>query len=200
MNKNTAPQPLRTFGYARVSSFDQTTANQRQELAAAGYEIPARRWFADEGVSGKMPASQRPEFARLLTKLDEGDLLVVSKLDRLGRDVIDVLSTLDQLKSTGVRVKVLALGDTDLTSSAGKLIVGVLAVVAAMERDLLVERTQAGLARAKAEGKRLGRPPALTEEQRAEVVAQHAAGATVSELARSLGVSRATINNIRAGR
>src|SRR3954451_9131203 len=90
---------------------------------------------------------------RLLDRLEPGDVLVVTKLDRLGRNVMDVGSTVAKLAELGVRVHCLALGGVDLTSSAGKLTMNVLNAVAEFERDLLVERTQAGLSRAKAEGK-----------------------------------------------
>ena len=187
----------RVFGYGRVSTHDQTTQNQRQELMDKGYAIHARHWFADEGVSGKTPALQRPQFAAMLGKLDEGDTLVVSKLDRLGRDVIDVLSILEQLAAIDVRVKVLALGDVDLNSAAGRLTVGVLAVVARMERDMLIERTQAGLANARAQGKTLGRRPKTDDAQRQTIRGRLSEGVSVSEVARDYKVSRATIIAVR---
>lgn len=197
MPKSPAPSSSRVFGYGRVSTTDQTTANQRQELTSAGYSIHPRHWFADEGVSGKVPAMQRPEFARMLDKLDQGDALVVSKLDRLGRDAIDVLSTIEHLSTEGIRVKVLNLGDVDLTSPAGRAMVTMLAAVARLERDLLVERTQAGLARAKLEGKTLGRPSLTTADQKTTIREQLGAGLSVSQAARDFGVSRASIIAIR---
>jgi putative DNA-invertase from lambdoid prophage Rac len=187
---------MRTFGYGRVSTADQTTKNQRQELEAKGYEIQAHRWFTDT-ISGKVPARDRPQFAKMLDKLEKGDLLVVSKLDRLGRDMIDVMQTLRDLSDKGIRVKVDALGDSDLTSTAGKAVVGILAVVAEMERDMLVERTQAGLARAKAEGKQLGRPTKTSENDRVTIKNRLKAGDTVSQVARDFDISRATVISIR---
>lgn len=105
----------------------------------------------------------------MLGQVRKGETLVVSKLDRLGRDAIDVLQTVRQLGERGIKVIVLQLGTTDLTSAAGKLLLTMLAAVAEMERDLLVERTQAGLARARSEGKKLGRPSKTTAEQRTEI-------------------------------
>jgi putative DNA-invertase from lambdoid prophage Rac len=102
----------------------------------------------------------------MLAKLRTKDAVVVSKLDRLGRDAPDVLAAIKTLAYLGVEVVVLQLGKLDLTSPAGKLMLAMLAAVAEMERDLIVERTQAGLARAKAEGKTLGRPAKTTPEQR----------------------------------
>lgn len=95
---------------------------------------------------------QRKAFSEMLSKIRDGETLVVAKLDRLGRDIIDVLQTVRVLSDRGIRVIVHQLGNTDLSSAAGKLLLSMLAAVAEMERDLLIERTQAGLSRAKAEG------------------------------------------------
>ena len=185
------------FGYGRVSTGQQTTENQRLELEQAGYSIEPDFWYADDGVSGKVAANQRPAFKRMLGQIRKSEMLVVSKLDRLGRDSIDVLQTIRQLGGCGIKVIVHQLGNTDLTSPAGKLLLSMLAAVAEMERDLLIERTQAGLARAKAEGKILGRPSKTTPEQRLEIRHKLIAGESVSELARVYGVSRANIIGIR---
>jgi len=185
------------FGYSRVSTTGQTTENQRLELERAGYAIEPDFWFVDEGVSGKTPASQRPAFCRLLGQIRRGETLVVSKLDRLGRDALDILGTVRMLADRKVKVVVHQLGSTDLTSAAGKLLLSMLAAVAEMERDLLVERTQAGLARAKAEGKRLGRPTKTTPGQRAEIREKIEKGASVSSLAREYKISRASVIAIR---
>lgn len=186
------------FGYGRVSTGQQTTENQRLELEQAGYQIEPDFWFSDDGISGKVAASQRPAFKAMLGQIRKGETLVVSKLDRLGRDAIDVLQTVRQLGERCVKVIVLQLGTTDLTAPAGKLLLSMLAAVAEMERDLLVERTQAGLARAKAEGKTLGRPSKTTPEQRMEIRHRLGAGEAVSALARAYGVSRANIIGVRA--
>lgn len=186
-------QTMATFGYGRVSTVMQTTDNQRLELEQAGYQIEADFWFADEGISGKVAASQRPAFKAMLGQIRKGETLVVSKLDRLGRDAIDVLQTVRQIGERGIKVVVMQLGSTDLTAPAGKLLLSMLAAVAEMERDLLVERTQAGLSRARAEGKKLGRPSKTTPEERSEIRRRLAAGETVSALARAYSVSRATV-------
>jgi DNA invertase Pin-like site-specific DNA recombinase len=183
------------FGYGRVSTKEQTTENQRLEIEQAGYQVDY--WFADEGVSGKMAAGQRPQFAKMLQQIRNGETLVVTKLDRLGRDAIDVGATIRALAERQIKVVVLQLGNLDLTSAAGKLMLTMLSAVAEMERDLLIERTQAGLARAKAEGKTLGRPAKTSEEQQEQIRAAVAAGGTsISELARRYQVSRATILSI----
>ena len=187
------------FGYGRVSTGQQTTENQRLELESAGYAINPKYWFADEGISGKTCAIQRPAFKQLKSQIREGETLVVSKLDRLGRDAIDVLQTVKDLAKMGVKVVVLQLGNTELTSPAGKLLLMMLSAVAEMERDLLVERTQAGLARAKAEGKVLGRPSKTNVVQQTEIIQKLNEGISVSAVSREYLVSRATIIGIRDG-
>ena len=178
------------FGYGRVSTAEQTTDNQRLEIERAGYAV--EYWYSDT-VSGKAHAAQRTQFGILLGKLRARDTVVVSKLDRLGRDAPDVLSTIKSLSTLGVEVVVLQLGKLDLASTPGKLMLTMLAAVAEMERDLIVERTQAGLARAKAEGKILGRPTKTTPEQRKAMVEAYKQKANVSFLARLYGISRATV-------
>lgn len=182
------------FAYGRVSTADQTTENQRQEIERAGYKV--EYWFADEGISGKVHASQRPQFKALIGQIRNGETLVVSKLDRLGRDAQDVGATIKALAARKIEVIVLQLGKLDLASPAGKLMLNMLAAVAEMERDLLVERTQAGLARAKSQGRVLGRPAKTTDSQRAEIINLRKTGASISALSRTYNVSRASIMRV----
>ena len=186
----------RTFAYLRVSTPEQTTDNQLGEIRVAGFAVQPRRVVA-ETVSGSVAAMERLGFARLVDRMEEGDVLVVTKLDRLGRNAMDVAATVKALAALGVRVHCLALGGVDLTSSTGKLTMGVINAVAEFERDLLIERTQAGLARARAEGKRIGRPMSLTPDRRAEVVRRLAAGESISAVARAAGTSRQTVTRVR---
>jgi len=186
----------RVFAYCRVSTADQTTANQIQEIAAAGFQVAPQRAIT-ETISGSVESTQRPGFAKLLDKLESGDVLVVTKLDRLGRNAMDVRATVDRLAQSGVKVHCLALGGMDLTSPAGRMTMGVINSVAEFERDLIIERTQAGLARAKAEGKTLGRPQSLSDAQACEVRDKLTAGVAVAALAREYGTSRQTIMRVR---
>ena len=187
----------RTFAYVRVSTTGQTTEHQIQEIEAAGFQVEPRR-IVTETVSGSTAIAQRRGFAKLMDRLEAGDVLIVTKLDRLGRDAIDVSLTVKALAGMGVRVHCLALGGVDLTSSAGTMTMNVLNAVAQFERDLLIERTQSGLKRAKAEGKTLGRPATLSEQQKQAVRDGLAAGESVSALARKLGTSRQTVMRARA--
>ena len=186
---------MSVFGYGRVSTIQQTAENQKLELINAGFQIDY--WFEDVGISGKSSAKQRKQFALLLEKIRDGETLIVSKLDRLGRDAIDVLQTVKLLAERNIQVIVLQLGKTDLTSSAGKLLLTMLVAVAEMERDLLVERTQAGLARARAEGKKLGRRSKTNDVQRTQIIEKLQTGMTVSAVAREYQISRANVINIR---
>lgn len=188
----------RIFAYCRVSTADQTTDNQVQEIEAAGFSVAKQRVIA-ETVSGSVPAFERKGFAKLVDRLEDTDVLIVTKLDRLGRNAIDVRSTVERLAQIGVRVHCLALGGVDLTSAAGKMTMGVISAVAEFERDLLIERTQAGLRRAKAEGKTFGRPSALTEAQRSTVIDQLNAAVSIAQIARDMKTSRQTIMRVRGG-
>ncbi|WP_458367254.1 recombinase family protein [Burkholderia pseudomallei] len=189
----------RVFAYCRVSTAEQTTDNQVVEIRAAGFNIDPRRVVA-ECVSGSIAAKQRAGFTKLLDRLEDGDVLIVTKLDRLGRNAMDVRATVEELAAVGVRVHCLALGGADLTSAAGKMTMSVLSAVAEFERDLLLERTAAGLARARAAGKVLGRPKALSDKQAALALARLAQGQSVAAIARELSTSRQTIMRLRARR
>ena len=153
--------------------------------------------IVSETISGSMAIKQRKGFSRLIDKMEKGDVLVVTKLDRLGRDTLDVSMTVETLEKTGIRVHCLALGGVDLTSSAGRMTMNIINTVAQFERDLLIERTQAGLSRAKAQGKLLGRRPTLSSEQKQSVADKLQKGETVSAIARDLNTSRQTIMRAR---
>jgi putative DNA-invertase from lambdoid prophage Rac len=186
----------RTFAYVRVSTAGQTVENQIGEIEAAGFQLDKRRIVA-ETVSGSSAIEQRPGFVRLLDRLEQDDVLIVTKMDRLGRNAIDVGTTVGKLADMGVRVHCLALGGVDLASPAGKMTMGVINAVAQFERDLLIERTQAGLKRAKVEGRVFGRPAVLDAGQRQAVLEQLTAGASVSAIAKQLATSRQTIMRVR---
>ena len=186
----------RTFAYARVSTVEQLTENQKEQIAAAGYKIEARR-FVEEKISGSVQAQQRPGFKKLLERLEQGDTLIVTKLDRIGRDSIDVQKTVELCSEMGVRLIVLQLGNLDLTSSSGALMIKVLAAVADFERELIIERTRAGQDRARAAGTHMGRPLKTTEAQRQIIRARLVKGETVTAVARDFKVSRATVLTVR---
>lgn len=185
----------RTFAYCRVSTSDQTTENQIQEIASAGFTVDPKR-VVTETVSGSVAAMERKGFAKLVDRLEAGDILIVTKLDRLGRNAMDLRTTVERLAVEGVKVHCLALGGVDLTSAAGKMTMAVIAAVAEFERDLLIERTQAGLARAKASGKALGRPQTLTDDQQRTIIEKRKQGISLGALAKEFCVSRAAIQRV----
>lgn len=190
----------RTFAYLRVSTSDQTTDNQVQEIVGAGFAVEPHR-IVSETVSGSSAIDQRKGFMKLMDRLERGDVLIVTKMDRLGRNAIDVDQTVQRLAAIGVRVHCLALGGVDLTSAAGGMTMRVIAAVAQFERDLIIERTNSGLARARVKGTKSGRSIGgqyvLTEAQRADARARLAAGASVSALAREFKTSRMTVMRLR---
>ena len=183
---------LRVFAYCRVSTVDQTYENQILEIQNAGFNIEPRRVIS-ETVSGSTTAMERKGFRKLIDRLEWDDVLVVTKLDRLGRNAMDVRATVESLAEMQVRVHCLALGGTDLTSAAGKMTMAVIAAVAEFERDLLIERTQAGLIRAKAQGKKLGRPSSLSPAQQDAVNLRRRGGESLRTLAKEFGVSCSAI-------
>lgn len=184
----------RTFSYLRVSTTEQTTENQQLAITNAGYQIPKTRVIS-ETVSGSQQAMQRPAFSNLVhNRMEEGDTLVVLKLDRLGRDMIDVMETLALLATKGIHVVSLDLGNIDLSSPAGKLQVQVMAAVAEFERNRIRERTKEGLARAKNQGKTLGRP---SLEVTPQAVSDARQSMTIAETAKHLGISVASVKRLQ---
>ncbi|EFG1048571.1 MULTISPECIES: recombinase family protein [Gammaproteobacteria] len=189
----------RVFAYCRVSTLDQTTENQSREIEAAGFTVRPQR-LIEEHISGSVAAGERPGFTRLLDRMENGDVLIVTKLDRLGRNAMDIRKTVEQLAASDIRVHCLALGGVDLTSAAGRMTMQVISAVAEFERDLLLERTHSGIARAKAAGKRFGRPSTLNEEQQLSVIERINTGVSISAIAREFNTTRQTILRVKAGK
>lgn len=173
-------------GYARVSTTDQSLDLQRDALATAGVE----RVFTDQASGRK---DDRQGLAAALAVLQAGDVLVVWKLDRLGRSLKHLVDTVSALEQRGIGLRVLS-GGIDTTSAAGRLVFGIFAALAEFEADLIKERTLAGLASAKARGRTGGRPRSLTPKQINHARALLALGdATVRDVAVTLNVSRSTL-------
>jgi putative DNA-invertase from lambdoid prophage Rac len=187
--KRNNPMP-RTFAYSRCSTSEQNTDNQFSVIQNKGYDIPEYRQVA-EIVSGGVPAKLRPEFSKLLEKLEPSDTLIVAKIDRLGRDNIDVQQTIIELAGKGIKVVSLDLPTSDLTSSEGKLMLQMFTAFAEFEKNRIRERTMDGLAQAKKDGKKLGRPVAT----KTTVLVQNSKGKGLSQsqAAEELGVSLPTV-------
>jgi len=180
---------MTTYGYARVSTDGQSLASQDAQLHAAG----CAKVFAEK-VSGAK--SDRAELAKMLKRLDKGDVLVVTRLDRLARSTRDLLNILDTIGKAGAGFKSLADPMIDTTSPHGKLILAVLAALAEFERSMILARTSDGRARAKAKGVRFGRKPSLKSHQREEALARLANGEAQADVARSYDVSQSTISRL----
>ena len=178
---------MATIGYARVSSTDQSFDGQIERLQAAG----CSKIFAEK-LSGKS-TNGRHELTKAFKTLRPGDVLVITKLDRLARSIRDLLSIIDQLRAGGVMLK--ALDDTwlDTTSPHGELIFTIMGAMAEFERKLIRQRCEEGIKRAKAQGKQFGRPAALDAGQRRKIAERHANGEAMATLAREYDVGVATI-------
>src|SRR6516164_3510850 len=184
--QNSEQITMTTIGYARVSTDGQTLAAQTEALHQAG----CARIFAEK-ISGAY--SDRPQLAKAIAALGEGDTLIVTKLDRLARSTRDLLNNLDAIGKAGATFRSLGDAWADTTTPAGKLMLTVLGGLAEYERHLILSRTAEGRTRAQAAGVRFGRKPSLTQYQRAEALRRRAAGETLVEIARSFNVSHMTI-------
>src|SRR5262245_22630785 len=181
---------MATFGYARVSSRDQDLTSQVAELHAAGCAKIYR-----EKVSGAK--TDRAELAKVMRVLQKGDVLVVTRLDRLARSTRDLLNVLHSLGERGIGFKSLVDTWADTTTPHGRLMLTVLGGLAEFERELIRARTGEGRKRAKARGVRFGRPPKLNAHQRQEAIARLNAGETTTDIARTYGVDGTTIGRLR---
>jgi DNA invertase Pin-like site-specific DNA recombinase len=175
------------IGYARVSTLDQNPELQLKALEAAGCE----RTFTDHGVSGSK--ASREQLDEMLKHLRKGDEVVVWKLDRLGRNTRNLLELVDQLESRGVHFQALTEG-ISTTGPMGRAMLTVMSAFAQLERDQLIERTKAGMAVAKSNGRKAGRREVTAEDEAvAKAKAYHAKGNSVAEIQKLIGASRATV-------
>lgn len=176
-------------GYARVSTDGQTLDAQCAALTAAG----AERVFAEK-ISGAV--TDRKQLARAIAALGPGDVLLVTRLDRLARSTRDLLNVLDAGAKAGAGFRSLADSWADTTTPHGRLMLTVLGGLAEFERSLVLARTSEGRIRAKARGVKFGRKPTLTLHQQREALARRAAGESLVEIARSYAVSHSTIGRL----
>lgn len=181
------------IAYVRVSTDDQTNENQRRLI---GDRYKVSKWFEEDGVSGSIPARQRPAMSALLAYVREGDTVVVNAVDRLGRDTIDVLSTVESLKAKKVSLVSMREG-FDLATPAGKLMLTMLAAVAELERENIKARQMAGIERARAEGKNLGREKVIDDEEVRQW--RQANSASIKATAEHFGISTASVKRAFQG-
>ncbi|MBQ4824550.1 recombinase family protein [Leisingera sp. HS039] len=177
------------IGYARVSTEEQNLDLQIEALTEAGCD----RIITDQAKSGATEAESRAGFSKAMELLGDGDLLVVWKLDRVGRSIADLIHLLKLFGDRGIEFRSLTDG-IDTTTAGGRLVFHIMGALAEFERDLIQERTKAGLRAAKKRGKRLGRPPVLSAAQIAHArTAIATKRETVSGMAEILGVNRSTL-------
>jgi DNA invertase Pin-like site-specific DNA recombinase len=181
----------RLIGYARVSTYGQTLDSQLEQLHKAGC---SSRNIYREKVTGAR--ADRRELNRMLGKLGPGDVVTVTRIDRLARSTFDLFCIVKRIVDAKAQFRSLAEPWTDTGTSTGRLMLAVLGGLADVERDLIRTRTAEGRSRAKAQGKAMGRPPSLTPEQKKEAIGRRAQGETLAESARSYNVSRATISRL----
>ncbi|MDE1905899.1 MAG: recombinase family protein [Rhodospirillales bacterium] len=179
----------RLIGYARVSTYGQTLDAQLEQLKAAG----CARIFWEKATGAR---ADRKELLKMLRHLAAGDVVVVTRIDRLARSTFDLFAIVKQIADAEARFCSLAEPWADTGTSTGRLMLAVLGGLADVERDLIRTRTAEGRSRAKARGQHMGRPPALTPQQQAEARQRRAEGATLKELARSYNVGVATISRL----
>jgi DNA invertase Pin-like site-specific DNA recombinase len=181
----------RLIGYARVSTYGQTLDSQLDQLRKAGC---ASRNIYREKVTGAR--ADRRELNRMLGKLAPGDVVTVTRIDRLARSTFDLFAIVKRIADAQAQFRSLAEPWADTGTSTGRLMLAVLGALADVERDLIRTRTAEGRSRAQQRGQHMGRPSKLTDAQKAEARRQRAAGATLAELARSYDVGKSTISRL----
>jgi DNA invertase Pin-like site-specific DNA recombinase len=182
---------MATLGYARVSTQDQHLTGQLEALKAAGAEMIYR-----EKISGAR--ADRPQLAKMMAGLKTGDVVLVTKLDRLGRSTRELLELIERISKAGAVFR--SLGDPlfDTSSAQGQLLATMLAAIAQFERSLIAERTGDGRKRAMANGIKFGRKPKLSDYQRKEALRRRATGETLVEIAKSYAVDISMISRLKA--
>jgi DNA invertase Pin-like site-specific DNA recombinase len=184
----------RLIGYARVSTYGETLESQLEQLRKAGC---SSRNIYREKVTGAR--ADRRELNRMLGRLAPGDVVTVTRIDRLARSTFDLFAIVKRIADAKAQFRSLAEPWADTGTSTGRLMLAVLGGLADVERDLIRTRTAEGRSRAKAQGKHMGRPPSLTPSQQKVAIRRRAQGVTLDELARSYNVSRATISRLSVG-
>jgi DNA invertase Pin-like site-specific DNA recombinase len=181
--------PKRPIGYARVSTYGQTLDAQLEQLRKAG----CTTIYREKATGAK---ADRRELLKMLKTLAPGDVVTVTRIDRLARSTFDLFGIVKRVVDAGARFRSLAEPWADTATSTGCLMMAVLGGLADVERDLIRTRTAEGRSRARARGQHTGRPPKLTPQQQAEARKRRAEGATLKELAKSYNVGLATISRL----
>ena len=183
------------FHYARISTDTQDISNQALQVEQAGFKVDA--YYEDVGVSGTLPAMQRKGFKQMMAALKENDTVITVEVSRIGRSTSDVLDIVAKLTKMNVKLRILNFSGIDLCSPMGELVLTVMAACATFERSLLVERTHAGLARARAENKVLGAKFKLPPESLQQAHKWMAENVKHQDIAHRLNIGVATLYNLK---
>ena len=187
---------MAVYGYIRVSTEGkgQTTDNQRKVILDAGYAVD--EFFSEDGVSGSKRALTRPAFSSLMSKCKSGDTIIITMIDRLGRSASDILNVVEELKVAGIKLKVMQFDGMDITSAMGKMILTCMSAMAELERNILIERTNAGLARTKEAGTKLGRPLTVEPAILRMAAEQIGLGWSWVKIAANVGAPKSTLQRV----
>lgn len=182
---------MAVFHYSRVSTDEQSVENQRITAEDSDYKVD--HWFYDKGVSGGILALDRKYFKLMSDQMVEGDCLLVSSVDRIGRNTADVIKTIEHFQSRNIKVCVLAYGSLDLTSEIGMAMISIAAVFAQLERSYLKTRTKAGMKRVKEAGVKIGQPLKITPDNLSDIVKERAQGVSFEAIGKKYSMSKNTI-------
>lgn len=184
---------MAVHSYLRISTSNknQTVETQRAAIKAAGYATDY--WYAEEGVSGSVEALKRPQFADMISTMKEGDILIATALDRIGRNASDIQNTTKLLESMGVKICILSFGSMDITSLYGKAFLQIIGALAELERGVIQERVQMGIDRVKGEGVKLGRHLSIPPDILAKLCDKKNQGVTLKDLKEEFGIDIMTI-------
>jgi len=189
---NSQGTTMAVFHYSRVSTEEQSVENQR--ITAQGSDFKVDHWFYDKGVSGGVAALDRKYFKMMSDQMQSQDCLLVSSVDRIGRNTADVISTIEHFQQRGIQVCVLAYGKLDLTSEIGMAMISIAAVFAQLERSYLKTRTKAGMKRVQEAGVKLGQPMKIAPDDLSDIVVERNKGVSLQALSEKYKISKNAIN------
>lgn len=184
---------MATYGYGRVSKDSSTSENQKLAIEK-DLKFPVDFWYEDHAVSGSTKTESRKNFSEMMSKLQKGDTVVFSRVDRIGRRAADVLATVEKLTERGVEVYILQIGRDSMNSQVGKIILGVFAIFAENERDSIVERTKMGLERTKKAGTIFGAKLKIDPVTLGQITDKRKLGHTLDQLSTEYKLDRNTIS------
>lgn len=183
---------MAVYFYSRVSTEMQTVENQKELARSSGHTIDY--WFSDEGVSGSVKAFDRPQFANMVSQMEEGDMIITTSVDRIGRNTVDVIQTVEKLAKMKISVMIMTFGKIDLTSEIGMMMLTIGAAFAQMEKTALKRRTKDGMARVKSEGVKLGQPLKITPMQMEKMIQMQIEGDSINKIATTFNLPRNTVD------